>query len=335
MTPPPADSRRRLGRAVVVVGALVVVVLVVLGIRTFGGEVKQLANDVVHFNGSSSDGTPLDASAFASGACMAFPPTNGNNGNTVFLDAGHGGIDPGGVGTTESGQMIYESTVNLAIELDAMALLRGSGYRVVVSRTGDTTVVKLDPADTDGQLLSLQGSHDDVVARDECANLAKADALVGIYMDAGGTPQNAGSVTLYDTDRSFSQQNMTLAGLLQTDVLAAMNAQGWQIPNDGSMPDVGFGSSVGDPGDGGLAAEAAAYNHLLLIGPAQAGYFSTPSQMPGAVIEPLYLTDPFEGSIAVSAPDQKIIAQGIATAVEQFLTPTTGSAHPPAAAAAG
>ena len=186
-------------------------------------------------------------------------------------------------------------------------------------------MVKLDPADTDGQLLSLQGSHDDVVARDHCANLAKADALIGIYMDAGGAPQDAGSVTVYDADRQFSQQNVTLAGLLQTDVLAAMNAQGWQIPNDGSQPDSGFGSSVGDPLAGGLAAQAADYNHLLLLGPAMAGYFDSPSQMPGAVIEPLYLTDPFEGSIAASSADRQVIARGIASAVERFLAPPKGS----------
>ena len=326
MTHQRSEPRRRLGRAIVIVSGLVLIVLIALGVRTFGGEVRQLANDVVHLGTPSTDGTPLDPSAFASGACMSFPPTDGNNGKTVFLDAGHGGLDPGGVGTTESGQTVYESNVNLAIELDAMAILRADGYRVVVSRTADTTVVKLDPADTDGQLLSLQGSHDDVVARDQCANLAKADALIGIYMDAGGIDQ-AGSVTLYDTDRPFSQENTVLAGLLQSDVLAAMNAQGWQIPNDGSLPDNGFGSSVGDPASGGLAAEAAAYNHLLLIGPAMSGYFSTPSQMPGAVIEPLYLTDPFEGSIAVNAADRKIIATGIASAVERFLMPTTGSAQ--------
>jgi N-acetylmuramoyl-L-alanine amidase len=78
---------------------------------------------------------------------------------------------------------------------------------------------------------------------------------------------------------------------------------------------------VGDPSGGGLAAAAAAYNHLLLIGPAAPGFFSSPSAMPGAVIEPLYLTDPFEASIAASSADQSVIAQGMATAVEQFLKP--------------
>src|SRR6202034_3660067 len=101
-----------------------------------------------------------------------------------------------------------------------------------------------------------------------------------------------------------------------------MNAQGWAIPNDGVQPDTTLGSYVGDPSSGGIAGEAASYNHLLLLGPASAGYFSTPSQMPGAVIEPLYITDPFEGTIANSRAGQQAIAQGIARAVRQFLAPS-------------
>jgi N-acetylmuramoyl-L-alanine amidase len=311
--------RSRLGRAIVLVAVLLVVVVGLVAV-SYKGPLKNLADDVIHL-GSSSSPTQLDPSEFSSGACMAFPPTGGDNGKTVFLDAGHGGIDPGGVGTTESGQTVYESNVNLAIELDAMALLRARGYRVVVSRTKNTSVVHLSPEDVDGQLLSIQGAHDDVAARDICANLAHADALIGIYMDATSTSQTAGSVTLYDADRPFSQENLQLAELVQTTVLDAMNAQGWQIPNDGTLPDSGFGSSVGNPADGGLASEAAAYDHLLLIGPAAPGYFTTPSTMPGAVIEPLYLTDPFEGSIAVNTTDQQVIAQGIADAVEKYFAP--------------
>jgi hypothetical protein len=96
--------------------------------------------------------------------------------------------------------------------------------------------------------------------------------------------------------------------------------------DDGTLPDSGFGSSVGDASAGGLAAASASYDHLLLIGPALSGYFSTPSLMPGAVTEPLYLTDPFEGSIAASSTDQEIISRGVAAAVEQFLGPTPAAA---------
>jgi N-acetylmuramoyl-L-alanine amidase len=202
-----------------------------------------------------------------------------------------------------------------------MALLRARGFRVVVSRTGDSSVVRLTPADVTQGTLTLQGAHDDVAARDVCANDAGARVLIGIYYDAGGSSDNAGSITAYDADRPFAAANQRLATLVQNDVLKDLNVHGWGIPDDGVQPDDELGSLNGNPETGGLASEAAAYQHLLLLGPADPGYFTTPSTMPGAVIEPLYITDPFEGSIAASAEGQAAIARGIATAVEQFLAP--------------
>jgi len=256
-------------------------------------------------------GQAVDPGLFSTGACMAFPATSGDRHETVFLDAGHGGVDPGAVGTTEGGATVEESTVNLAIELDTMTLLRAEGYRVVVSRTQNTSVTRLSPADTSDGVLSDQGAFADVTARDVCADLARAAVLVGIYMD-GGYQGDAGCLTGYDADRPFSAANLRLATLLQDDVLAAMNSRGYAIPDDGVLPDSGLGSA--------LTSAAVAYPHLLLLGPAKAGYFPTPSSMPGALIEPLYVTDPMEASVAVSAAGQQAIAGGIAQAVGQYFT---------------
>lgn len=139
--------------------------------------------------------------------------------------------------------------------------------------------------------------------------MAGANLLIGIYMNSG-YPGSAGCVTGYDADRPFSADNLRLASLLQSDVLGAMNTQGWAIPDGGVQSDTGLGSA--------LTAQAEAYGHLLLLGPAEAGYFTTPSQMPGALTEPLFLTDPFEGSIAASSHGQQVIASGIAQAVSQY-----------------
>jgi N-acetylmuramoyl-L-alanine amidase len=258
-----------------------------------------------------SAGQAVDPALFSPGACLTFAPTSGDRYETVFLDAGHGGIDPGAVGSTATGQTVDEAQVNLAIELDTMALLRAQGYRVVVSRTQNTTVAKLTPGDVDGGVLTVQGALADVAARDMCANLGGADVLVGIYMDSGG-PWNAGCVTGYDADRPFSAANLRLATLLQDDVLGALNAQGYGIPDEGVLPDTVLGSA--------LTSAALGYGHLVLLGPAQAGYFETPSQMPGALIEPLFITDPFEGSIAVSAHGQQVIAGALAESIGQYFS---------------
>lgn len=275
--------------------------------------------------GSVADAGPnrkaLDPSAFSAGACVAFAPTAGNRHLTVFLDAGHGGIDPGAIGETSSGMTISEADETLPVELDAAQLLRAQGFRVVVSRTTDSSVVRLTGGDVIGGELSLLGAHNDVAARDICANLADANALVGIYFDSGASTENAGSLTTYDPDRPFSGENLRLATLVQNDVLAAMNAKGWDIPNAGVVSDSSVGSIVATGSSGAVATGAADYTHVLLLGPAMAGYFSTPSLMPGALIEPLFITDPFEGSIAASAVGQATIARGLATAIEQYFAP--------------
>jgi N-acetylmuramoyl-L-alanine amidase len=270
------------------------------------------AERVPAFSAVSTAGQPIDPSVFSPGACMVFSPTSSARHRTVFLDAGHGGRDPGAVGRTESGQTIYEADETLAVELGTMVSLRAAGFTVVVSRTRDSSVLRLRVGDVSGGVLTVEGSHADVLARDVCANDAHANVLVGIYFDAGAR-QNAGSVTGYDAVRPFAADSLRLARLLQVDVLAAMNGQGWGIPSEGVQPDVGLGSA--------LSSKALSYGHLVLLGPADPGYVSTPSRMPGALVEPLFITDPFEGSITASRHGQQVIAGGLAKAIEQYFAP--------------
>lgn len=264
--------------------------------------------------GGPASSTAIDPARFHPGACVRFLPASGNRHLTVFLDAGHGGVDPGAVGETESGQTVYEAELTLPVELDAAAMLRAEGFSVVVSRMRDSLVGRLAPKDFAGQFLSAQGVHDDIAARDECADLAKADALVGIYFDAGYSYLNAGCLTAYDRARPFWPENIRLARLVQDDVLSALNVHDWGVPNDGVTSDLGLGGPA-------LDQASANYGHLLLLGPAERGWFDTPSNMPGALIEPLYVTDPFEASLAASKAGQEAIAYGIDRAVEQYFAP--------------
>jgi N-acetylmuramoyl-L-alanine amidase len=173
-------------------------------------------------------------------------------------------------------------------------------------------VERLQPGDLSNGLFSIVGEHRDTAARPLCADRAGAAVLVSVHFNVGSSPANAGTLTTYDAARTFARRNLALARLLQTDMVKAFATQsGWQIPNDGVVTDDTVGNA--------LTSAGAAYGHLLVLGPAAVGYFTTPSTMPGALIEPLFLTDPFEGSIAASTRGQRIMAEAITQAISTYL----------------
>jgi N-acetylmuramoyl-L-alanine amidase len=261
--------------------------------------------------GAPVGGSALDPARFAPGSCIAFAPTAAVPlHRTVFIDAGHGGPDPGGVGVTLAGHQVAEATENLRVALDTLPLLRAAGYRVVLDRTTPAPVARPAPGDVSGGIYTAQGDHRDLIARAVCANLARAKILVGVYLDASDSTSLGGGLTLYDAARPFWPASKRLAQIVQRDVLAALRARGWDVPDDGVHDDSGYGSFV--------TSADQAYGHLLILGPPKAGYLATPSEMPGALTEPLFITNPAEASIADSAVGQRAIARGLATAVGQY-----------------
>jgi N-acetylmuramoyl-L-alanine amidase len=242
---------------------------------------------------------------------VIYPSTGARRATTVFLDAGHGGLDPGALGGTTAGQVVQEKAVALTVVLDTQRLLHTLGFTVVVSRTTDTTVARLTPADFAGTLLTVAGVHADLQARARCADEAHASVLVSVHFNSALRPGNAGALSIYDDARSFGLSNRRLAELLQATLLADLNAHGWAIPDAGVVSDTTVGNA--------LSQLAVAYGHLVILGPAMAGYVTSPTTMPGSVVEPLFLTDPFEADIASSPQGQASIAAAITKAVTRFL----------------
>ena len=136
------------------------------------------------------------------------------------------------------------------------------------------------------------------------------NAVIGMDFDAAASPTAAGSVTLYDAVRPYAGASLRLAELVQRAVVASLRAEGAAVPDLGVHTDVGFGSA--------LTQADRAYGHLLLLGPAKRGYLDTPTMAPAALIEPLFLTDPPEASVAESRAGQQAIARGLADAVARF-----------------
>ena len=90
----------------------------------------------------------------------------------VYLDAGHGGYDPGA-----SYFGISEKSLTLAIQSRVKAKLEAEGYQVVTTRTSDTYV--------------------DLTDRSRAANASESDIFVSIHINASGSSSAQGIETYY------------------------------------------------------------------------------------------------------------------------------------------
>lgn len=240
-----------------------------------------------------------------SGACMAFSPSGAGNGKTVFIDPGHGGPDPGVVGTSD-GKPVLEKDVTLAVAIRLATQLRADGFRVVMARTEDTSEIKLSPSDSFQGSLTGNAVHRDLVARASCANAGASSVMVSIHFDGFADPSVGGTETFYDSVRPFSASNKRLA----TDLQAALvNSLG--TSDRGVWPD----DQVNAPT---LTTSGSQYGHLIELGPPMAGWVDDPSRMPGALVEPLFITHPQEARIAVDPAGQQRIAAAIEAGLQKY-----------------
>ena len=90
----------------------------------------------------------------------------------VYLDAGHGGYDPGA-----SYFGISEKSLTLAIQSRVKAKLESEGYQVVTTRTSDTYV--------------------DLTDRSRAVNASESDIFVSIHINASGSSAAQGIETYY------------------------------------------------------------------------------------------------------------------------------------------
>jgi N-acetylmuramoyl-L-alanine amidase len=241
------------------------------------------------------------------GACMSLSPTQGGSGQTVFIDPGHGGLDPGVVGTV-SGHQVLEKDATLAVATRLSDLLRADGYRVVMARTRDSTVLKLSTSDSVLGSLTASAEHRDLAARAACANAAGAAALLSIHFDAFGDASVGGTETFYDSARAFAAESHRLSVNVQSALVSALRTSDRGVWTDDQLAAPTLTSS------------GSTYGHLIMLGPMSAGWVDEPSQMPGALVEPLFLTNPAEARLATDPNGQQQIAVALEAGLVKFLT---------------
>jgi len=253
--------------------------------------------------GADAAATGAGAPAYAAGACLAQGPTGRSRNRTVFIDPGHGGPDPGVTAASAK-----ESTVALAVAAELAKRLRADGYRVVLSRTGDTAVRAFAAAAlTDGTLDATQVRLD-LQARVRCANDSHAAALLSIHFNGYTDHTAGGSQTIYDDVRPFAHESERLAGALQGALLQQL-----KLADRGVLTDDALDAPT-------YSDRAESYGHLMLLGPAEPGWLAAGTAMPGALVEPLFLTNPREASLVTAAGGQRKVAQALAVGLERYLT---------------
>lgn len=232
---------------------------------------------------------------------------------TVYLDPGHGGVDSGTSGVTNEGVPVDEKTVVLQIALRLAQRLRADGLTVVMTRTTDADpCIKAGDLAPDGESLTAAGVLDDLQCRIDKANASKAQVLLSLHMNSYSDPSVSGTETFYDSARSFAGQNQQFAELVQQNLMDALHAQGYSTPDRGVSAD----SQTGEESMGTLPSS---YNHLVLLGPGVPGQL-VPSQMPGALTEIFFLSNPNEATAVTEPGVQDVIADALADAIEAFLT---------------
>ena len=88
----------------------------------------------------------------------------------IFVDAGHGGTDPGAVGNG-----VTESYVNLSVAVQLAELLRDAGYQVMLYRSTNNENV-------------LPGKSADLTNRARMANEWGADYFISIHTNSSPNP---------------------------------------------------------------------------------------------------------------------------------------------------
>lgn len=230
----------------------------------------------------------------------------------VFLDPGHGGVDEGTSGTTTDGTRITEKATTLAVAQRTAAILRADGITVALSRQDDSlSALPASDYSADGTILTPDGVLADLQHRIDNANASGASVLLSIHFNGYTDPSVGGSETFYDSTRDFGGNNQHFATLIQGSVIRSFHDHGYNVPDRGITDDTQLQSDA-------LGALPGSYNHLVMLGPGLPGRLR-PSNMPGALSESLFLSNPSEATMISQPAMQDVLAHAYAEAIEAFL----------------
>ncbi|MCL6430259.1 MAG: N-acetylmuramoyl-L-alanine amidase [Anaerolineae bacterium] len=243
---------------------------------------------------------------------VAPPPTPTRipgQGPLVAIDPGHGGEDLGARHFNRAGEMdLHESTITLQLALRIGARLQALGYRVFYTRDGDYDPNLYERDVTGDGEIDLR---DVVQTRTDLINESGADILLSVHLNAWECDDEelwratGGTETYYCPDRPFGDRNLRLATLVHQNVLAALRSVGHEPSDRGVLID----HAPAYPGDPG--------HHLMILGPKDE-IIVRPSNMPGVLSEPIFITCDAEAYLIMREDAQEALAQAYVDAIVQY-----------------
>jgi N-acetylmuramoyl-L-alanine amidase len=237
----------------------------------------------------------------------------------VCLDPGHGGGDRGFLrygadGSTE----MEEAEIVLEEALEVADGLRHRGYTVVLTRETDTA------ANEEGKDVNGDGrtaAHDpprsdknkvldEIQARINICNKAKADLLVSMHINGYSNGRPRGYETWFTRERPFGDRNATFATLAYAHLREQLGNIGYVLPKDeerGVLPD-----STAD-----VQKEHELYKHFIITGPEIPGVIA-PSKMPGAIVEALFISNDGDAAVLASPEGEHAIVNAYENAIVEY-----------------
>jgi N-acetylmuramoyl-L-alanine amidase len=209
----------------------------------------------------------------------------------VALNAGHGTPDPGAV---YGG--IREADMNLDIAQRLRAMLEASGVTVVMIRETDAAIN--DP------LVDVSGNGtadhaDELIARNDVANLAAADVYVTLMNNAYGCHCVQGTETYTSDRRTWSPEGTALARFIQGAHLERLKA---------------FRTKAWRPTDRGVR-----FHDFFGVRPYSIRSMPRPSLMPSVLVESLFMDQPAELATLARRPVRTALAAAYFDGITRYL----------------
>jgi N-acetylmuramoyl-L-alanine amidase len=245
----------------------------------------------------------------------------------VVLDPGHGGDE---IGAADNG--IVEKHSNLDMARRVEALLAAEGVEVILTRRDDRRAA-LDPS-----LPPAGGftpTRHDLQARIDAANLANAAVFVSIHSNGSTVKAERGVEVWFDSSRPFAQDNLRLSHLLLTNVLAELREAGYNALDRGLKDGACFRIFsqrcvslfvLGGPRQTTVADALRRGVDPALLGlrDGQDILLSRATQMPGALVELLFISNQADAAALRNERVRDAMARGMAKAILEFLEGSEG-----------